>query len=109
MELPLTGYPAEVLDALIIIVNTIANEKSVNTFYIGRSNNLDATKSRHGCDKVIPIYETNSPEHSLTIEDDLIKIFIEHPKNDNGVDDSRGNISEEDTIYVYVAVWYEAE
>jgi len=42
----------------------------------------------------------------MEVEDQLIKIFIGHPKNNNGSDHCGGGYAEDDYAYVYVAVWF---
>lgn len=105
MRLPLTGYPSQVLGKLKKVVKIISDLKIIETFYIGRTNNLQSTKSRHGCDDICAIYKTESSEHSLDIEDYLIKAYYNHPKIDNDMTHSGGNISDEYVIYVYIAIW----
>ncbi|MDD5531030.1 MAG: hypothetical protein PHX21_13515 [bacterium] len=105
----LSGCPEDVLDSLIGFIDVIACNKSTSCFYIGRTNNLEAIKNRHGCDYIISIYKTNSLEHSLKIEDALIKAFHNHPKNNNDADHSGSSIPRKYPLYVYLAVWYKKE
>ena len=87
-------------------VRYIVNKTEVKEFYIGRTNDLTATSNRHGCDEIVPIYQSDSVANILAVEDKLIKTFVDLPKCSNDADNSGGNISEEYVNYVYVAVWY---
>lgn len=102
---PLTGWPTEVLPELEDLVQEIAADDNVTEFYIGRSNDPEAQKSRHGSDDIIPIYQSDSPDNAMDIERSLIKTFHRHKKCSNKAADERGAVSPEDIQYVYVAVW----
>ena len=101
-----TGWPNNEMEKLKRKVRYIANKTEVKEFYIGRTKDLTATSNRHGCDEIVPIYQSDSVANILEVEYELIKTFIDHPKCSNDADNSGGNISEEYVNYVYVAVWY---
>jgi hypothetical protein len=104
--MPLTGRPSEVMPRLRQRVSGyIANQK-VKEFYIGRTNDAVATKSRHGAQEVVSLYETESVDNAIVVEDSLIKSFYEHAKCSNDNDHSGGGASDGWTNYVYLALWY---
>ena len=102
----ITGWPINEMEGLKKRVISIVNENEVEKFYIGRTNDLQATSSRHGCDEIIPIYKSDSIKNTLEVEDTLIKTYGNNDKCWNDADNSKGNISEGYVNYVYVAVWY---
>jgi hypothetical protein len=103
---PLTGWPDEVLPELTRIVSTIANNKNVSKFYIGRGVDLSERKSKHSCDEIIAIYSTDSIDNAIEVEEYLIKTFYSHPKCDNEAPHGGGGVSEEYGSYVYAAIWF---
>ncbi len=105
-ELPLKGWPYQVLDELESIVRGIANHYNVAEFYIGRTNDIVTTKSRHGCEQIITIYETDSLINAEEVEDTLINEFLNHSKNSNDQEHSGGGTSKGYINFVYVALWY---
>lgn len=102
---PLTGYPRYVIPKLIQVVNSIANDRSISLFYIGRAVDPRKRMIEHDSDSVMPIYYTESVDHAINVEDVLIDYFYEHPKCDNDAPHGGGGISEDYGNYVYVAVW----
>jgi len=78
---------------------------SVNRFYIGRSVDVEARLGEHGADEIRPLYETQSLTRALDIEDELIKHFYNHPKNDNWQEHAGGNVAE-GRQHIYVALWF---
>lgn len=101
----ITGWPNDAIPKLKQRVRYIASKDEVAEFYIGRTNNLEAASSRHGCDKIIPIYKSTSVDNILEVEYELIKTFIHHPKCSNDANHSGGGTSEGYINYVYVAMW----
>ena len=101
----LTGRPGRVLPKLFKKVNSIANKKEVDEFYIGRSVDIGKRRSGHDCDEIIAIYSTDSIDNAIVVEETLIGEFINHKKCTNKAEDGRGNFSD-DGSYVYVAIWY---
>ncbi len=65
-----TGWPKYVTAALRIRISDIAWYPFVKQFYIGRTNDIEATKSRHRSDAVIALYETESVCNAIIVEDD---------------------------------------
>ena len=107
MELnPISGWPSDVIAELKRRVRRIANGNETREFYIGRTNDLEVTSSRHGCDNIIPIYESTSVRHVKQLESELIRTLLDHPKCSNDAYNSRGAVSEGYINYVYIAVWY---
>lgn len=106
MHLPLTGIPLNVITPLYDFTLKISKNRKVEEFYVGRTNNLVATKSRHGCEQIIPMYETSSTNNACIIEDALIKTFITHYKCSNNASHSGGCTSEDYINYVYIALWF---
>jgi hypothetical protein len=103
----LTGWPSKVKSKLYSKVYYIANSKvEVEDFYVGRTVDLNQRKSTHGCDKIIPIYQTDSKDNAIEIEDYLIKSFYFHSKCSNDAQNGGGGISEDYIYYVYVAIWF---
>lgn len=105
-DLPIKGWPTDVIPALEDIISQSIKRREVKEFYIGRTNDCNATELRHGCDAVFPLYETNSANHAIDIENTLIKTFIEHPKCNNANNHGGGGASDEYINYVYLACWY---
>ncbi len=104
--MPLRGWPSSEMSKLKARVRGISRRRAVSAFYIGRTVDLDATYHRHGCDDILPVYETASIGHASEVETELIRTFISHPKCDNDATHAGGGVSEEYVYYVYVAVWY---
>lgn len=101
-----SGWPSDVISGLKRRVRHIANSDEVSIFYIGRTTDLIASRSRHRCHDIIPIYKTSSADHATQIEYELIDTFYDHPKCDNDAPHSGGGVADDYTNYVYVAVWY---
>lgn len=101
----ITGWPGDVIQKLKQRVRYIVSKNEVVEFYIGRTNDLATTLSRHACDEIVPIYKSTSVDNISEVEDELIKTFIYHPKCSNDAEHSGGGISEGYINYVYVAVW----
>jgi hypothetical protein len=107
MKLPTRGKPADVLDALAECISEMIGQKSVARFYIGRWSDLDSIMSQHGCDNVVPLYETRSFRNAIEVQGSLVQRFMEHEKYSNedshGISGTpRGFVS-----YVYLALWYD--
>ena len=107
VSLPIKGWPAEVVDVLADIISDIIAPPEVEEFYIGRTNNLSATRSRHDCDEIFGIYETDSVDNAIEVENALIKIFVTHPKCSNNSDHGGGGASDDYINGAYIALWYE--
>ena len=106
MDTPLEGRPDEVLDDLEQFILEAIERDEIFQFYIGRSVDLDTTQERHGSDEIIPLYEPESTDNAIEVEDSLLKTFYNHPKCENESEYSDGGISRELVGYVYLAIWY---
>ena len=107
MDTPLKGRPDEVLDDLEQIILEAIERDEISQFYIGRSIDLDATQERHGSDEIIPLYESESADNAVEVEDALLKTFYNHPKCENESDHGDGSIFLEFVSYVYAAIWHQ--
>lgn len=105
-KLPIKGRPADVIGILQSVILGIIQKPKVEEFYIGRTDNITATKSRHDCDAIYALYETSSADNAIEVEDALIKAFFDHAKCSNDVDHGGGGASDYYVNYVYIAVWY---
>ena len=105
MDFHLTGWPKSILPVVIRNVADFVEDSRLDEFYIGRTNNLTTSKSRHGCDDILTLYQTDSAENAMDVEDALIKIFRKHPKCSNDARHSGGGASDEYVNYVYIAIW----
>ncbi len=101
----LTGWPNDAIPELYGRISNLSRDVRVKEFYIGRTNDLEASKRRHGCDRILPCYETTSVDHAVEVEDNLIKTFFNHRKCSNDSTHGGGGASDEFVNYVYVAVW----
>lgn len=105
-NIPLKGWPSDVIKTIFgWLFNTI-DEQEIVAFYIGRTNDITSAKKRYGCDEIFTLYETDNADNAIDVEDALIKIFSTHPKCDNDFEDDEDKVSDEYLNYVYVAVWY---
>ena len=106
METPLKGRPDQVLDDLEQIILEAVERDEISQFYIGRSVDLNATQERHGSDEIIPLYEAESADNVIEVEESLLKTFYNHPKCENESEHGDGGIFTEVVSYVYLAIWY---
>ena len=106
MDTPLKGRPDEVLDDLEQLILEAIERDDISQFYIGRSADLDSTQERHGSDEIIPLYQPESVENAIEVEEALLKTFYNHPKCENESEHGDGGIILEFVSYVYVAIWY---
>jgi len=106
MNRPLTGTLNRVIEQISDYVDSVSNHPDVSEFYVGRTTDLSATKRRHGCEEIIPIYETSSTYNATIVEDTLIKAFYAHDKCSNTSTHCGGNCSSNYYSYVYVALWF---
>ena len=104
-ELPLKGWPNDVIEDLVACAARLITDKSITGFYIGRTNDLNATTRRHSTDNVLALYETDSVNNAIEIENNLIKVFFEHHKCKNENDHAGGGASDAYVNYVYLARW----
>ena len=107
MDQPLTGTPNRVIKQIYDYVDSVSNDNDVCEFYVGRTTDLSATRRRHGCEEIIPIYESSSTDNAAIVEDTLIKSFYAHQKCSNTSTHCGGNCSPEYVSYVYLALWFE--
>jgi hypothetical protein len=107
MDFPLKGWPASIISVLKREVADFIEDPEIKWFYIGRTNNLAASKSRHGSDDILSLYETDSAENAMDVEDVLIKKFHNHPKCNNDAKHSGGGATDGFINYVYIAIWTE--
>ena len=77
---PLTGWPKDVFPVLVQLVDSIANDRAVKEFYIGRGADPSERRSYHGSDDIVAIYFTDSVDNAIVVESALIKTFYNHPK-----------------------------
>lgn len=103
---PLTGWPNDVLPELISIVDSIANDRDIKEFYIGRSVDPIQRKSFHDSDDIVCIYFSDSVDNAIAVESVLIEEFYSHPKCSNDAPHGGGGVTTEYGNYVYVAVWF---
>jgi hypothetical protein len=73
MDTPLKGRPDEVLDDLEQIILEAIERDEISQFYIGRSVDLDASQEHHGSDEIIPLYEPESADNAIEVEDSLLE------------------------------------
>jgi hypothetical protein len=106
MDTPLKGRPDEVLDNLEQIILEAIERDEILEFYIGRSVDLDASQEHHGSDEIIPLYEPESAENAIEVEESLLKTFYNHPKCENESEHGDGGIPPEFVTCVYLAIWY---
>ena len=106
MKTPLKGRPDEILEDLEQIILEAIERDEISQFYIGRSVDLDATQERHGSDEIVPLYEPESADNAIDVEDSLLKTFYNHPKCENESEHGDAAISKEFVSYVYLAIWY---
>lgn len=106
-DLPIKGWPTDVIPVLLNIISQSIKRREVKEFYIGRTNDCTATKSRHGCDEIFSLYETNSADNAINVEDTLIRTFIGNLKCSNDNNHGGGGASDEYINYVYLACWYQ--
>ncbi len=99
------GWPATVIPILKREVADFIVNKEIEEFYIGRTDNLTASKSRHGCDDMLALYETDSADNAMDVEDALIKTFHKHSKCSNDAKHSGGGAADYFVNYVYIAIW----
>ncbi|MGO9646361.1 MAG: hypothetical protein ACLPY5_16635 [Candidatus Bathyarchaeia archaeon] len=106
-DFPLKGWPADVISNLKTnYVPPIVAQSNVQEFYIGRTDNLVASRSRHGADDIIPLYETDSADNAIQVEEALIQQFYGDAKCSNENDHAGGGASDDYVNYVYIALWY---
>lgn len=105
-NLPIKGWPRGVIDNIDDIVSDLIRRQEVNEFYIGRTNNLTATISRHNADRILVLYETVSADNAIDVKNILIKTFFDHPKCSNDIGHGGGGASDEYINWVYIAIWY---
>lgn len=105
MNLPLTGWPMIVIEPLHQIVSMNIRRRVFDEFYIGRTVDIMATRCRHGCDAIFPLYETTSAGNAMAVEDALIKLLNGHPKCSNDNQHCGGGVSDDYINYVYLALW----
>jgi hypothetical protein len=82
-DLPLSGWPKDVEPDLIKMISEGIKDKEIKEFYIGRTNNLNQRKSKHSCDNIVAIYQTEGSENAMVVEQDLLNEFYEHEKCNN--------------------------
>ena len=109
MHLPrcYTGWPdANLLDSVLAEILDFVDQDQVDTFYVGHTNDLVATRSRHNAADIFPVYQTESVDSVLDVEGLMIDQTFGHEKSENDAADERGGVSEGFVNYVYVAVWW---
>jgi hypothetical protein len=106
METPLKGRPDEVIDDLEQIILEAIERDEIALFYIGCSLDLAATQEHHGADEIITLYQPESADDAIEVEDSLLKTFYNHPKCEDESDHGDRGISREFVSCVYLAIWY---
>ena len=106
MDTPLKGSPVEVLDDLEQIILEAIERDDISQFYIGRSADLNAAQELHGSDEIIPLYQPESADDAIEVEESLLKTFYNHPKCENESEHGDAGIVLEFVSYVYAAIWY---
>jgi len=101
----LKGWPRDVLAPARRTVAHLAGLRQIDRFYIGRGVDPEKRRSAHRAHAVVPIYETDSVENAMQVEEFLNARFFNHAKNDNASWDARGGTSQDYVNYVYVALW----
>ena len=86
---------------LIPDINKMINDKAVLKFKIGRTIDLPRACWRFKCDDIISLHATDLIG-AVILENLLINIFRNHPKNRNVVNGSGGGICFEKTNHVYI-------
>lgn len=84
---------------------TVENDEFAG-FYIGRSNDLSATKARHQCDRIDRLESFGTAEEAVEVEGELIKEFYPHAKNWNESPGAGGGVGEDGPHFVYLALWH---
>ena len=106
MDTPLKGRPDEVIDDLEQIILEAIEQDEIVQFYIGRSVDLEPAQEHLGSDEIISLYEPESADDAIEVEDSLLKTFYNHPKCENESEHGDRGISLEFMNYVYLAIWY---
>lgn len=107
MKLPMRGKPADVLDALTLCISDMIGQQSVARFYIGRSGDIDSIMSQHGCDNVVPLYETRSFRNASEVQGSLIERLKEHEKYSDQDSHGVSQMPRSFVSNVYLALWYD--
>ena len=108
-ELPITGWPDSAIETLVDEVSVIVENDTVEEFYLGRSDDLQAREQQHGADDTVALYRTDSTDNAMQVEDALVDTFLEHSKCNNEADHPGGGASEGEIQFVYLALWYDTE
>ncbi len=102
MDRSITGWHQDVLEELFETVQDEISRGYVEGFYIGRTTDLERRCSEHGCDLMILLYQTESDDHAIQVEDCLIKQSSPHEKCWNEAEGGGGGISQEESGGVYI-------
>jgi len=106
ISLPLTGRPKQVIFKLKKFIEEIDDDDDVDTYYLGRTNDPEARQSEHGANELVELYQTDSVDNAIEVEEAIIQIFIGHDKCDNEADHGGGGVSDDPPQFVYVALWF---
>lgn len=101
----ITGWPNQVIGHLQQAVSRSIQTPQITEFYLGRTVDVIATRWRHGCDVIFPLYETASADNAMIVEAILLSRFGNHPKCSNLVMHCGGGVSDEYIQSVYIALW----
>lgn len=90
------------------VVESVAHRADVKRFRIGRTNapirRLVEHRRRGTADGLELVHNAPDAEAAARMEEALLRHFAAHPKLDNAVLDSRGDVDEDAAVhYVYVA------
>jgi hypothetical protein len=105
LDFPLKGWPRDVIPVLMRELAGFIEDDEIEEFYIGRTDDLTSTRSRHGCDDILDLYQTDSVENAMDVEHALINAFHTHRKCSNDAKHSGGGAQDYYINYVYVAIW----
>ena len=108
-ELPIKGYPKDVKEKLIEIVNQFVYlRRSIRNFRFGQTTDLGRRKYNQfdgrEADEMIPLYSTNNQDYASEVESFLLQEYGEHIKNFNFKLDSRGKTSTKKPHIVYISI-----
>ncbi len=104
-NLPFKGWPCDVIDNLTLLVPRVLQEYGAGRFYIGRSNDIGDSASLLGCRHALPLYQDDNAENAMAVEEELLRMFFDHPRCVNTSHEDEEDSSDEYTNYVFLAIW----
>lgn len=108
---PITGWPVEVLEEVVDLVELIIADQEIEEFYFGRTNDPERRRGEHDADEVFPVYKTDSLDNAKDMEEALIHLFSKDDRCSNKAKvitakGPIGSVDPDSVQYVYVAVWF---